>query len=301
MISRTAYCLDKLRLDEGIGAPTIYKRICENQYERFGLRCVSYETVRDYFRLRESPGVDPPLINDPSNDPPWLFALELEFPGSTDAFFHPAFDLLWGQVESRHYWGERVQRIPSEWIEEARSNGRLEDAAEWMTLNSALSKRGRRNKVASSPPPLRVAHIAMLRLPQEYREALFKSIRNTGFVSRRLGNVDVERKFCLERISMDSLAALLALLLEANCMTAWDRFHEIRRAMKVLLPQVAKLPECKRIEEALLIAVEGFNRGMAPYQNQDDRFYYGKPRSWLCHLAPPVSHYFEEIFGHPPE
>jgi hypothetical protein len=52
LLIRTAHFLDKLRLETGLGAPTLYARIAENQYRRHNLPPPSFETVRDLFRLR---------------------------------------------------------------------------------------------------------------------------------------------------------------------------------------------------------------------------------------------------------
>lgn len=301
LLLRTAYCLDLLRQNLGIGAPTIYKRVCENQFERFGLKCMSYESVRDLFRGRATPGVDPPLMNDPAHDMPWLFALELEFPGSTDAFFHVAFDLLWGEVESRYHWSTRAQKVPAAWIEEARSKGRDRLAQDWIEENTALSKRGRRKRPAAHMHGVEVAHLALLRLPPAITDALFESIRASGYVSRRLGVPQTEAEACQRDASLNGLAALMALLVEAEALTDRGRFHTIRRSVRSLLPQVLERPECRRIAGDLGSAVEAFCRGRSPYRNAAVRYYSGKPTSWLVHLAPPVVHYFEEIFGHPPE
>lgn len=295
------YCLDKLRLVEGIGAPTIYRRVCENHFERFGLRCMGYESVRDLFRGRESAGVDPPLINDPASDVPWLFALELEFPGSTDAFFHVAFDLLWGQVESRQYWSVRAQLIPAAWIQEAQSTGRADLAKEWSDQNKALSKRGRRKAPGPLAPPIEIAHVALLRLPLSINEPFFRRVRTSGYVSRRFSDPEAEARACLQHISLDGMAALMALLVEAEALTDWDRFHAVRRALRISLSKVVELPECRRIADQLRSSVAEFCRDRAPYRNKHERLYSGKPISWLTHLAPPVAAHFEEIFGHPPD
>lgn len=301
LLVRTAYCLDLLRLNLGIGAPSIYERVRENQFERFGLNSMSYESVRDLFRGRASPGVDPPLMNDPAHDMPWLFALELEFPGSTDAFFHVAFDLLWGQVESRHYWSARAQKVPAAWIEEARATGRDRLAKDWTDQNKALSKRGRRKAPTPHMHGVEVAHLALLRLPPEITEALFESIRTSGHVSRRLGAPQAEAEACQQHVTLDGLAALMALLVEAEALTDRRRFHVVRRSVRSLLPRVCERPECRRVAGALGTAVEEFCRDRTPYRDAAVRYYSGKPTSWLTHLAPPVVHYFEEIFGHPPE
>ncbi len=262
---------------------------------------MSYESVRDLFRGKASPGVDPPLMNDPAHDMPWLFALELEFPGSTDAFFHVAFDLLWGVVESRQHWSTRAQKVPAAWIEEARATGRDSLAQKWIEENKALSKRGRPKKPAPLLHGVEEAHLALLRLPPAITDALFEKIRSSSHVSRRLGAPQAEAEACQQDASLDGLAALMALLVESEALTDRHRFHVIRRSVRSLLPRVLERPECRRIAGALGGAVEEFCRGRTPYRDAAVRYNSGKPTSWLTHLAPPVVHYFEEIFGHPPE
>ena len=140
LLIRTAHFLDKLRLETGLGAPTLYARIVENQYRRHNLPPPSFEIVRDLFRLRASPGINP----HPANDIPWLFAAALEFPGSTYNFFHPVFDLLFEYLESGWKWDQRVSKIPPEWINQAIADQRHDLAEKGRKVNEALSTRGPR-------------------------------------------------------------------------------------------------------------------------------------------------------------
>lgn len=90
---RSACFIDNLKEITGEGFPKLEKRIRENQYDAFKLPAPATETVRDYFRLY-LPVAFEPTRKVTSN--PWLLAVELEVPGSSAAFFHPLFDLLFG-------------------------------------------------------------------------------------------------------------------------------------------------------------------------------------------------------------
>ena len=84
--------------------------------------------------------------------------------------------------------------------------------------------------------------MTLLRLAPRFRALLFREIWQTGMISRRLGDPRYEVAACAEEPSMDALAALMALLMEASELTDWDRFHVVRRALRAIVPTVAQLP-----------------------------------------------------------
>ena len=296
LLIRTAHFLDKLRVETGLGAQTLYERIAENQYRRHNLPPPSFETVRDLFRLRASPGINP----QPTNDIPWLFAAELEFPGSAYNFFHPVFDLLFGHLESGWKWDQRVSKIPPQWINQAIADQRHDLAEKWRKVNEDLSTRGPRKK-AQPTPPLHTVRMTLLRLAPRFRALLFRKIWQTGMISRRLGDPRHEVAACAEVPSMDALAALMVLLMEASELTDWDRFHVVRRALRAIVPTVAQLPECRRLVDTLPSLLRTYLVRMpAPVENPEGVFYFAKASSWAGHLAPTISHHFEELYGHSP-
>ena len=93
----------------------------------------------------------------------------------------------------------------------------------------------------------------------------------------------------------------MVLLMEASELTDWDRFHVVRRALRAIVPTVAQLPECRRLVDTLPSLLRTYLVRMpAPVENPEGVFYFAKASSWAGHLAPTISHHFEELYGHSP-
>ena len=72
---RTAFFTDSLRATTGLSISKLEKIVKDNQYDAYGLRAPSHDTVKDYFRHKRSPSVD----NKDRDTQPWLIACEQEF------------------------------------------------------------------------------------------------------------------------------------------------------------------------------------------------------------------------------
>lgn len=121
------------------------------------------------------------------------------------------------------------------------------------------------------------------------------------------GDLTVEE--CMERFNFVSLSDELVLHFDALerdngvLVGTAENLIAILTPMDVLRYLLATgLPSGRREHPCQNCDVDFLRRGeVKPGGTLLDRYYCGKPISWLSHLAPPVVHYFEEIFGHPPD
>jgi len=192
---RSGYFIDNLKSSTKLGFEKIEEVIRMNQYNE-GKRCVGsyllappYDTVRDYFRLYRSVAFEP---NEKANFAPWLLAAELEFPGSSSAFFHPIFDLLFGELESSFFWSSHFRSIPEKWIEVARARGDTKIAHEWELMNQSARSRKHRTKPSTALDTLSLVHLSLLRLPSEIKDVLFEGNGSAPGWSRRYLSPETE-------------------------------------------------------------------------------------------------------------
>lgn len=253
------------------------KRVRQNQYEKFGLAAPATDTVRDYFRVRRSPAIDP----QDGETAPWLMALELEVPGAAYAFFHPLFDLLLGQLESSIKWSERLQRIPTEWIESAKARGDINQAEEWVSFNKALTKKRGRKKKQGHIPDLEFIHRTMMRLPEPMFSILFKPAGFYKMFARTYLPVEEEVSQIQAISGMDSFTGLLGLLLEASEIGDTNRFAFLKEILPTELDSLIKLPECKFFPDDIKFLVENTLPEEVARSYPSQQFYgFGLPATW---------------------
>jgi len=279
---RSGFFIDSLKASTGMGFEQLDKRVRENQYGTRGttpgLPAPSVETVRDYFRLNHAVAFEP---NKKSPVAPWLLAAELEFPGCSAAFFHPIFDLLFGTMESSFFWKSRFCRVPENWIEQAKARGDAQMAYEWEVMNQAVISRKHRSKPDITIDPLSFAHLSLLRLPAEIRDALFDGNGSTPNWTRRYNAATHEigplRKMC----TMESLTASLALMMEAAEIGDHERFAASKDALLAQIPLLGSHPGCRRIKGQLRqLLVHKCQEMYVREYNGFVHFGFGLPASW---------------------
>ncbi len=279
---RSAYFIDNLKKMTGQGFTKFEKRIRENQYEAFNLQAPGTETVRDYFRLYLPVAFEP---SQKSTAPSWLLAAELEVPGSSEAFFHPIFDLLFGPLESAIFWDSKIKRIPQAWIEQAEARGDLDIAAEWRKMNNNLSKRKHRKRQTTQIDLLSSIHLTMMRLPTSAREIIFerKGLSSSWVRKYALPEMEVTELKSLRNI--DGLAALLGLAKEGAKIGDIGRFHKAKDALldnlHILEENTAYRRISQKLKAHLIYECENFNtRRYRKFQY----FGFGLPSSWQAFL-----------------
>lgn len=282
---RTAYFVASLRASTRLSAAKLEQRIRNNQYVAHGLPPPALDTVRDYFLLRRSPAVDPQ-----SGDlPPWLFAAELEFPGASYAFFHPIFDFLVGQLESSRPWVARLQRIPDSWIDVAEARGDLRQVEEWREFNAALVPRRGRPRNQEGLDPLSFIHLTMMRLPEPYFSLLFQKEGLATAHARRYLSIEDEISLLLANSGMESLAALVGLLLEAAQIGNVGRLSAAKQGIREHLDRHGIVPTARRFEDRLRYLIESdlcLGRSARRY-SAICTYGFGLPATWRAQMVPP--------------
>ncbi len=279
---RTAYFIGWLKQNTGQGYVALEKRIRLNQYQRFGLRAPAADTVRDYFRLRRSPAIDP----QDGMTPPWLMAVELEIPSASYAFFHPIFDFLIGQMESSQKWLEKLERIPEGWIHEAIKRRNTNLAEEWRSFNEAnTKKRGRKSKQPRLHA-LSFIHMTMMRLPYPLFQILFEWSEREKSFGRTYRPIEEEIGSIKYYLNMDALAAFVGLVYEAAEIGNTDRFYKSRKALQEHLCILDELPECRSVRDELTPLIKNFCLEMPIRTYASPQFYgYGLPATWRAKNA----------------
>jgi hypothetical protein len=279
---RSGYFIDNLKSLTNLGFEQIEDRVRRNQYENPdrnpALAAPSFETVRDYFRLHRAVAFEP-RQNSPVA--PWLVAAELEFPGSSGAFFHPIFDLLFGELESAVFWSARFRRIPDSWISDAKSRGDVHMAHEWELMNQSTNSRKHRTKPSSNMDQLSFVHLSMLRFPPPIREMLFDGNGSQQEWTRRYSSASIELEYLQSISSMDSLAAMLALMMEGAEIGDMNRFNLSKKALLGHMSFMDTTPACVRIKDRLKALISHTCEDMCPRDyNGFLHFGFGLPVSW---------------------
>lgn len=249
---RSGYFIDNLKSLTNLGFEQIEKRVRRNQYERPDrnptLTAPDFETVRDYFRLHRSVAFEP---NQKALVAPWLLAAELEFPGSSAAFFHPIFDLLFGELESAVFWSARFRQIPDKWIADAKARGDAHMAHEWELMNTSTKNRKHRSKPSSNIDGLSFVHLTMLRFPSPIRDMLFDGNGSSPNWTRKYSSAHFEIEYLQSISSMESLAAMLALMMESAETGDTNKFKLSKQAFVKHISIMDKDPACARIKDRL--------------------------------------------------
>jgi hypothetical protein len=279
---RTGYFIDNLKNITGLGFPELEERIRSNQYrcndKDFDIPAPSFETVRDYFRLYRSVAFEP---DHKANVAPWLLAAELEFPGSSSAFFHPIFDLLFGEMESSVFWSARFHRIPPAWIDQAKSRGDDRIANEWELMNQSTERRAYRSKPKAKIDTLSFTHLSLLRLPDCIKGGLFDGNGSEPNWTRKYSSASVEIEHLQAIHSMESLAAMLALMIESTEIGDVSRFNLSKNAFLKHISFIDADPACARIGDRLKKQLVHKAENLFPREyNGFVHFGFGLPVSW---------------------
>lgn len=286
LLLRSAYFIDNLRELTGQGLTRLERRIRENQYEAAGLHAPPIETIRDYFRLRRPVAFE--SQEKKAKYPPWLLAAEIEVGGSSHAFFHPIFDLLFGQLESSAFWSMHFRIIPAKWIEDAEARGDTDTATEWRQMNEATRKRKHRSRQVHQLDPLSFVHLSMMRLPDAIRDSLFERKGLSSGWTRKYASPEAETLLLESIRTVDSLAALLALVKEAAEIGDMTRFHRAKAALLNHLSVLDELAPCRRIKQQLKAQIHfELDYNILSRRYQGTLYHgFGLPPSWRAHLIP---------------
>lgn len=294
---RSGYFIDNLKYQTSLSFEQIEARVRQNQYESAdiarNLPPPSYETVRDYFRLYRSVAFEP---DQKAHIAPWLLAAELEFPNSSSAFFHPIFDLLFGELESAAFWSAQFRKIPNDWIVQARNRGDERIASEWEQMNQSAKRRIHRSKPRKNIDTLSFVHLSLLRLPHPIRDALFDGNGSNPNWTRKYSSPEVELKHLKSMHSMESLAAMLALMMESAEIGDVTRFNLSRKAFVRHMSFIDTDPACSRIKDRLKEQLIYKSNNLFPREyNGFLHFGFGLPASWramkleeLMHKPPSI-------------
>lgn len=214
----------------------------------------------------------------------------MEVPGSSFAFFHPAFDLLFGQMESSVFWSAHFSKIPQAWIDEAKGRGDMALADEWETMNRALKQRLHRSRQTYEMDALSFIHLTMLRLPGPICAALFERKGLSTTWARRYLRPQEEVECLLAVGGLDAVAALFALTKEAGEIGDMERFHLAKAATIQGLAVLDKDPTCRRIRRLvrILISDELENKMYIRRYSRSLHHGFGLPLSWRAQLTPPL-------------
>lgn len=285
---RQAYFVDSLLETTGLGFAKIERCIRKNQFERFGLRPPTTQSVRNYFSLKRYAGIDP--RQDSPRTPPWLIAAEQEFPGSTYSYFHPLFDLLWGSIESSLFWEFKFGRIPDEWIDEYEKSDKdykKAQAAEWREWNALRKARSHHKKNKSKLDHLTFIQLSLLRLPV-VSQLLFEKSENSSEWVRKYDPADQEICSVAALRSFDGLAGLIGLLMESSAIGDIKRFHLAKKTLQENLPMLETLPGCGRICERLTGHINNHIQQEMPRSYSKLLHHgFGLPMTWRLNFMPP--------------
>lgn len=275
---RSGYFIDSLKHKTGLNFEQIEARVRQNQYEKRNLPAPSFETVRDYFRLYRSIAFEP---DQNAHVAPWLLAAEVEFPESSSAFFHPIFDLLFGTLESSAYWSAHFSKAPQVWIDDLRKSGDECIAHEWEQMNLSLERRTHRSKPRNKMDRLSFVHLSLIRLPNSIRDALIDGNGSNPNWTRRYSSASEEIEHLKTIHSLESIAAMLALMMEAAEIGDVIRFNLFRKAFLKHLSFIDTDPACVRIKEQLKRHLIHSARDLSAREyNGFVHFGFGYPVSW---------------------
>jgi len=279
---RSGYFIDSLKLATGLSFEKIEARVRQNQYESSdrsrNIHAPAFETVRDYFRLYRSVAFEP---DQHARSAPWLLAAELEFPGCSSAFFHPVFDLLFGELETSVFWASHFRKIPEAWIVQARNRGDIRMADEWELMNQSAENRKHRSRASNNIDKLSFVHLTLLRLPSCIKDAFFDGDGSNQNWTRKYSAAEIEVGHMQSMRNMESIAALLALMMESAEIGDVHRFNLSKEAYLSQIPLVDTHTSCARIKSLLrdLLVQKADELYLREYNNFV-HFGFGLPVSW---------------------
>lgn len=279
---RSGYFIDNLKTLSNLSFEQIEERVRRNQYENSDrnptLTAPDFETVRDYFRLHRSVAFEP---NQKALVAPWLLAAEMEFPGSSSAFFHPIFDLLFGELKSAAFWSAHFRQIPEKWITDAKARGDMHMAQEWELANQSTRNRKHRSKPANDLDTLSFVHLSMLRLPPSIRDMLFDGNGSNPNWTRNYSSAETKVGHLQAIHTMESLTALLALMIESTETGDVNWFKLSRQAFVKHISLIDTDPACARIKDRLKKHLIHISNELSPREyNGFVNLGFGLPVSW---------------------
>lgn len=298
---RTAYFIDLLRVKTGQGLLRLERRIRENQYEAYGLQAPDLETIRGYFLLHRSVAFEPRNSEPNSSEmkAPWLLAAELEVPGSSFAFFHPLFDILFGRLESSVFWSAHFSKIPQAWIDYEERKGNPSIAEEWRVMNQSLARRLHRTRQVDNLDTLSFLHLTLLRFPAHISSVLFERNGLSPTWTRRYQPPEEEVGLLQKLKGLDALAALLALTKEGAEIGDVRRFQIAKAAALQYLKIIDSDPACKRIYRQVRTHVSTDLENYTDVRRYSRTLHYGfgLPASWRALLTSPLIERSREELG----
>ena len=248
-LCRAALVIDGI-LATGRRWEEIAREVSETQYKAHGHAPPRPDVVRRYFSLEMAPALDPGF-KAPLGYPA---ALALQYPEIRPMVIAPLLDLLFGLDLPKLDQIERKERISAQAIKAAEDQGRLDDAKFMRVLNQIAP--GRRRGGASDQPfrPLWALYQTLLIGRADLVRVLF-SEEAEGF-TRRIRPIEREVAELREEVHIDALALLYGLVLEALELTDKSRLHAAKSATLAWLPNLYKLPECRRVAPLIERAVQ---------------------------------------------
>lgn len=248
LMARSLVCLEATKESTGLGPMKIQQKIAETYQEKFNLAPPEIEITRDYFRGKR------PIPYDPRGKaaPSYLMALELTFPGSSDIFFHPFFNLTLGPLPSNEKATTKSQSYPEAWIEEHRRLGEHAIAQEEERKNEKLSAGRSRRGTWAPEKPLSWIHLNMLHLHDKVSNVLMTRKGLVSAWSRAYGDINDELHKLQSFRSFDSIAAIFCLMLEGAEIGDARRFLAARECLISQLPELSKIPYLAKVSSDLI-------------------------------------------------
>jgi hypothetical protein len=247
-LCRAALVIDGI-LATGRRWEEIAREVRETQYEARGYAPPRSDVVRRYFSLELAPALDPGF-KAPLGYPA---ALALQYPEVRPMVIAPLLDLLFDLDLPKHDLIERKQRFSAETIKETAVQGRPDDANLMQLLNQIAP--GRRRGRASDQPsrPLWSLYQTLIIARRDLVRVLFKE--ESGMFTRKLRPIEQEASDLAKEPHIDALALLYGLVLEALELTDGNRLGVAKHATLAWLPNLYKLPECRRVAPLIELAV----------------------------------------------
>jgi hypothetical protein len=233
----------------------IERIVREQQYGRHGLVPPATATVEDFFKGRYPIPFDPKLRLRGKVSPSWLMALEQQYPGVGRIFFHPLWDLLLSRLTSNAEWTLVLSLYPQAWIDHCRQHGQKRLAKTMKEFNTNMQKvqpRKRGPKTFLAVDRLELIHRCMLRLEDETESHMFYRSGLVRTFARAYASIAEEVKPSIGRKSIDGLARLVALCMEAAEIRDPKRCYETKNAIKTYLEFVRKAPIFEGVRDELL-------------------------------------------------
>ncbi len=248
---RSALVIDAI-LATGRSWQETAREVAEQQYVARGLTPPRADVVRRYFSLELAPALDAGYRSPLA----YPSALAMQFRDVRPMFIAPIMDLLFGLDLSKVDQLERSERYSAAEIRRATLQGN-DDLAEFMeAMNNAMPSR-RRGRPSSQPVrPLWELYQTLLNCRQNFVEILF--VRDVAGFGRAVRPIEQEVAEVSGFLNLDALAILYGLVLESLELADHKRLATARQATMDWLPNLRKLPECRRvaplIEEAVRTA-----------------------------------------------